>query len=205
MSKYIDEMKSAVQSYKDTKQRADERIKLVRESYGEDAAKYEQDKIEQQIKAARTTAEAAIKEAYSEGVYLAEQWGKLDGARLTDDVKLLDAGLVDAEAFEKLKARHQDNATMLAALKKYGEQQNAAALKAAQDSGRPFVMEMPFNVRDIVTLDDKMHSWENAKSEALNMLDMIDGAGSFSDPWTRALGDSFGASMIEHFGEGVKY
>lgn len=206
MSKYIDDMKSALVTYKTAKQNAEKRLQEIRELYGDEAGQYESERQAKQLTAARERAEAAIREAYSEGVYLAEQWGKLDGARLTDDVKLLDAGLVDVDAFEALKERHRDNGTMMLALKKYGERMNAAAAQEAREKGDAFSgMTAPYNVRDIVTGADKVENWKRAKTQALGVLDMIDGKGAYSDPWTKALGNALGDESIEHFGEGVSY
>lgn len=204
MSKYIDDMKRALQTYRDTKQKIDDSIKQVIDLYGEEAGNHERERQEKRIAEARATAESAIREAYSEGVYLAEQWGKLDGARLTDDVKLLDAGLVDVDAFETLKTRHRDNATMLLALKKYGERMNAAATQERAKTG-DLPLAAPYNVRDITTGADKVENWNRAKKQALDVLDMIDGKGAYSDPWTQALGNALGDETIEHFGEGAAY
>ena len=46
---------------------------------------------------------------------------------------------------------------------------------------------------------------ERAKTQALGVLDMIDGKGAYSDPWTQALGNALGDETIEHFGEGAAY
>jgi len=203
MSKYIDDMKSALVTYKTAKQNAEKRLQEIRELYGDEAGERESERQEKQLTSARERAEAAIREAYSEGVYLAEQWGKLDGTRLTDDVKLLDAGLVDVDAFETLKNRHRDNGTMMLALKKYGERMNAAAAQEAREKGDFLAMTAPYNVRDIVTGADKVENWKRAKTQALGVLDMIDGKGAYSDPWTKTLGNALGDESIEHFGENI--
>ena len=201
MSRYIDDRKKAIVTYRDTKQKAEQRLKEVKEYYGDEAAQREQERQEKQLKAARTTAEAAIREAYSEGHYLAEQWAKPDGSRLTDDMKLFDAGLVTPEVFDQLKGRYSDNATMLSALKAKGEKLNAEAATADRDKGGLGMTE-PYNVRDIQTGADKLKAWDGMKKQALDVLDMIDGKGAYSDPWTQSLGKHLGAETIEHFGEG---
>ena len=135
MSKYADDMKQAIMTYKNRYKNAEANIKLVLENYGEEAGQRELERQEKNLKAEREKAAAAIREAYSEGVYLAELWGKPDGSRLTDDLKLFDAGIVTPEVFDQLKARYKDNATMLSALKAQGEKLNAAAAQAAKDRG----------------------------------------------------------------------
>lgn len=201
MGRYIDDMKRALVTYRDAKQKAEQRLQEVRDYYGDEAAQREQERQEKQLKSARATAEAAIREAYSEGHYLAEQWAKPDGSRLTDDMKLFEAGLVTPEVFEQLKGRYSDNSTMLSALKAQGEKLNAAAAQADRDGGGLGMAE-PYNVRDIVTGADKLKGWETARKQAFDTLDMIDGKGAYSDPWTQAIGKHLGAETIDHFGEG---
>lgn len=204
MSKYTDDMKRALVTYRDAKQKANQRLQEVKEYYGDEAAQREQERLEKQLKNARSTAEAAIREAYSEGHYLAEQWGKPDGSQLTDDLKLFDAGMVTPDVFETLKARYRNNATMSAALKAQGEKLNAAAATADREKGGLGMVE-PYNVRDIQTGADKVKGWDKLKKQALDTLDMIDGKGAYSDPWTQALGNALGDQTIEHFGEGASY
>jgi hypothetical protein len=201
MSKYTDDMKRALQTYRDTKKKVDDSIKQVVDLYGEEAGTYERERQEKQLAAARTRAEAEIREAYSEGHYLAEQWGKPDGSQLTDDLKLFEAGMVTPDVFETLKARYRDNATMSAALKAQGEKLNAAAAQADREKGGLGFAE-PYNVRDITTGADKVNGWDKLKKQALDTLDMIDGKGAYSDPWNKALGNALSDQTIEHFGEG---
>lgn len=203
MSKYTDDMKRALVTYKEAKQKTEQRLQEVKEYYGDEAAQREQERLEKQLINARATAEAAIKEAYSEGHYLAEQWGKPDGSQLTDDLKLFDAGMVTPDVFETLKARYRNNATMSAALKAQGEKLNAAAAKEARENNDLVgALTEPYRVRDIMTGQDKVKGWDKLKKQALDTLDMIDGKGAYSDPWNKALGNALSDQTIEHFGEG---
>ena len=197
MSRYSDDMKRALMTYKDTKQKAEARYKEIKDLYGEEAGNREKERQSKQLATARASAEAAIREAYSEGHYLAEQWGKPDGSQLTDDLKLFDAGVVTPEVFDQLKAKYKDNATMSAALKAKGEKLNAEAAQKSKD----FLSGTPYVVRDIETAQDKLKYWDGLKSKALDTLDMIDGTGQYKDPWNKALGAALGDATIEHFGE----
>jgi len=202
MSKYVDDMRRALQTYRDMKNKAEEVYASIKDAYGEEAMRREMERWESRLSSARKTAEAAIREAYSEGHYLAEQWGRPNGSDLTDDIKLFDAGLVTPAVFDQLKARYRDNATMSAALKAQGEKLNAAAAKEASDNGDHFGgMRMPYNTRDIETAEDKMKYWDGLKKQAMDALDMIDGTGAYSDPWAQALGKHLGAEAIDKFGE----
>ena len=83
---------------------------------------------------------------------------------------------------------------------------NAAAAQEAREKGDALSgMTAPYNVRDIVTGAEKVENWKRAKTQALGVLDMIDGKGAYSDPWTQALGNALGDETIEHFGEGAAY
>lgn len=200
MSRYAEDMKRALVTYRDTKQKAAQRLQEIKDLYGDEAAQREQERQGKQLKSARATAEAAIREAYSEGHYLAEQWAKPDGSRLTDDMKLFDAGLVTPEVFEQLKSRYRDNATMLSALKAQGEKLNAAAAQEDRVKGG-MGFAVPYNVRDIATGADKVKGWDTLKKQAMDALDMVDGTGAYSDSWTQALGKHLCAETIDHFGE----
>ena len=202
MSKYADDMKQAILRYKSAPKAAESRIKATTEDYGQEAGQRELERQEKMLKAEREKAAAAIREAYSEGLYLAEQWGKPDGSRLTDDLKLFDAGIVTPEVFDQLKTRYKDNATMLSALKAQGEKLNAAAAQAAKGRGE-MALASPYDTSDIVTSGDKVENWKKLKAQALDALDMIDGTGNYSDPWAQALGNALGDEVIDHFGEGM--
>ena len=201
MGKYVDDMKKAITGYKSAYQAAEQRLKAVGEDYGKEAAERELERQTQILAGAREKAEKAIRDAYSEGVYLAEQWGKPDGSRLTDDLKLFDAGIVTPEIFNDLKARYRDNATMLAALKAQGDKLNAAAAEKSRTEGG-LAMSTVYDTSDITTLEDKLNGWKQLKAQAIDTLDMIDGTGNYSDQWTQTLGNVLGEEMINHFGEG---
>ena len=201
MNRYVENMKQALGNYQSAKSKAAQRLQEVKEYYGEEAAQRERERQAKQLQSARATAETAIGKAYSEGRYMTEQWAKPDGSRLTDDMKLFDAGLVTPEVFEQLKGRYSDNATMLSALKAQGERLNREAAQANRDKGGLGLAE-PYNVRDIQTGADKLKAWDGLKRQALGVLDMLDGAGAYSDPWMQAMGKHLGGETIEHFGEG---
>ena len=202
MSKYADDMKQAILRYKSAYKAAETRIKATTEDYGQEAGQRELERQEKVLKAEREKAAAAIREAYSEGVYLAERWGQPDGSRLTDDLKLFDAGIVTPEVFNQLKDRYKDNATMLAALKARGDKMNAEAAKEARENGG-LPLASQYDTSDIVTLQDKTKNWNTLKAQAIDCLDMIDGTGNYSDSWSRAMGNALGDEMINHFGEGM--
>lgn len=201
MNEYVNSMKSALETYQTKRQNAKDALFEIERLYGSEGARKEQERQAPQLKTARTAAENAIREAYTKGLAKAKEWGKLDGGRLTDDVKLLDAELVDADAFEAMKEAYKENSTMLTALKKYGERQNMIAAQERAKAG-----ELPgadlFNTRDIVTGADRIKEWENLNKTAMDMLDALDGTGAYSDSWNKSLGAALAEETISRFGEG---
>lgn len=204
MNKNAETIKNALKAYKDKRETADARIKNIRDNYGEEAAQREAERQNKALKQARAEAESTIRAAHGEGRRAAESWGKLDGSKLTDDIKLLDAGLVDVAAFKDLKERYKDNSSMLAALKKYADKQNAAAAKEARDKGDLPLVE-PFETRDIPTAEGKAKGWDKARDSALDMLDIMDGTGKYNDPhnWGAAFIKATMPETLEHFGENL--
>ena len=139
MNQNAERIKTALKGYKEKREAADARIKQIRELYGDEAAQHEAERQNKTLKAARATVEETIRAAHGEGRRAAEAWGTLDGSKLTDDIKLLDAGLVDREAFNGLKTRYKDNATMLSALRKRRTRKpQRKSGKAGTLSQRPF-------------------------------------------------------------------
>ena len=205
MNKNAETMRNALKNYKAKRDTADARIKQIRDLYGEEAAQHEAERQNKALKAARTEVESTIRAASGEGRRAAEAWGVMDGSKLTDDIKLLDAGLVDVDTFNGLKARYKDNSTMLSALRKYGEKQNAAAAKEIREGGDAFAAAMtaPYELRDIPTAADKVKGWDKAQAHALDLLDCMDGAGKYSNPndWGAAFIKAAMPENLEHFGE----
>lgn len=198
---YIDEMKGAMRAYRTSMKEATARVDSIRENYGDEAAQREQARQEKALASARTSAQQKIRDAYAGAVRSVEQWGTLDGSRLTDDAKLLQSGLVSPDQFETMKGKYADNYTMLEALRKYGDEQNAKHMKKAHDAGA-FPIGGPYNNRDIPTIDSKKATWGKLRDGALNMLDNIDGSAN-NDPFSRAWFNEAGAQAIDGFGYGV--
>ena len=196
------QIRKTLVEYKNTVDLAHRRIEEIRSEYGEEAAENERTRQEEKIKTARRAAEAAIQTAHSDAVASVRRWGQLDGSQITDDVKLLNAGLVDRDEFIRLKEKYQDNATMLAALKKYGDEQNAK--NAASSDGVDFLASNLFSVGDIQTVDDKVNTWNRFQKSAIDELDYIDGSGRYTDPYFSGFRQAFsGNDRLESFGEGV--
>ena len=147
----------------------------------------------------------ALTKAGRAGYREAESWGRMDTSKLTDDIKLLDAGIVDKGEFDRLKAKYSNNYTMLAALRRYGEKQNKEAGKEMQKNGDDYIgaLTEPFDVHDIPTTEEKMKKWEKTQASALDLLDAMDGSGKYGNPddWGAAFTLAAMPETLEHFGE----
>ena len=195
MNQHAENMKNALIGYKDLRDKANAQIKSITDTYGKEAGEAETRIQNKKLESARAAAVDTITKAGSAGYKEAEAWGRMDGSKLTDDVKLLDNDLVDSTEFDRLKDKYKDNATMLAVLKKYGERQNNSSVKKAGS----------FEVRDILTGEDKMKKWEKAQAQALDLLDAMDGNGKYANPddWGAAFNVAAMPETLEHFGENL--
>ena len=197
MNKNIEDMRTALKTYKNAKQGMDKRLEDIQARYGDEALKREHERLISGLKTAKETAKNTIENAYLAGMVAVDEWAKLDGGKLTDDAKLLDAGLVDPENFDRLVDRYQDNATMLYALRYYGMRQNAAAMDQGSDQR--------YNVDRIVTASGRKDNWNKAKKTALDLLDAVDGTGRYEDSWNKAIGEAMSDQAIDSFGTGEAY
>lgn len=193
-------IREALKEYHKTKQYASQRVDTIREQYGDEAAARELEAQTKRLADARDTAETIIRANHRVAVEHTEKWGRLDGSQLTDDVKLLDAGLVDPAEFDRMKSKYSVNNTMLVALKKYGDRQNDQARKAATDKG-DIPLSDPFNVKDIPTPAERVQNWDKLQTKAMDTLDAIDGKGKYSDPWTKAFGTGVYEAGMDTFGD----
>lgn len=197
-------IRTALKDYKSKVDQAKSRIDQVKRDFGDEAEARERERLEAGLKSARQQAEAVIRDSHREAVENTMKWGQLDGSQLTDDVKLLEAGLVDPAEFDRLKGKYHNNATMLKALKKYGDQENGKIMEQAKANGETVFTGGTYNVRDISTADDRIVNWNRFQKQAVDRLDMIDGSGAYRDSWNQAFAKAFDAeSGIDSFGEGI--
>jgi hypothetical protein len=208
MNQHAVNMKNALNDYKKATDTAKRQIEFITTTYGQEAGEAEREIQAKKLEKARAAAVDTINKAAGAGYKEAEAWGRLDGSKLTDDVKLLDNGLVDKAEFDRLKAKYSGNYTMLHALRKYGEKQNKAAsdeIRANGGDGLAAALAEPFDLRDIPTAEDKPKRWEKAQAQALDLLDAMDGSGKYSNPhdWGAAFTLAAMPETMEHFGENL--
>lgn len=68
-----------------------------------------------------------VKEEYAEAV---KQWGRMDGSRPTDDLKILQEFKLSAEKFDDLASRYQENYPMMRKLQEYWKERSDEIIAA---------------------------------------------------------------------------
>ena len=182
MNTYIQRTKAIIENYMKKANWTSAKIAEGRTIYQKEAMDKEEARLRGELAKARKEAESKIQSIYEEAVTPARNWGKLDGTKLTADADLLKGEGVTPEQFADLVERYHDNYTMLDRLRKYGENQNAAAAKQAREKGdNSFSWGGPYNVSDIPDSDYKVKEYDNMMKVANHFLNCADGTGFRSD------------------------
>lgn len=192
MSNYISRCKDVIYDYLSKAQTTEKKIEEGRKIYQQDSMEQEEKRLRGELAKARSAAEAKLDAIYREASAGAREWGTLDGAKLTADASLLQGQGVTPDQFDQLVSKYQDNYTMLDQLRKYGEKQNAEAVKKAHEAGNHDIMLTgPYKVHDIPEPDSKMQEWEDMRKRAGYFLDVADGRGmdAFTLGFSRAAAD----------------
>ena len=193
-------MKNAVKAYKSKALNILDRIEKAYRTYLPEAAQTEENRLRGEMHAARVEAEDALYSAYSDGLRRIKDWFTLDGSKLTDDVKLLEIG-VTAKQFNELVEKYVGNYTMLNALHRYADRQNAQEREKAF-AKRDYLTAEAYETANMPTEEAKSKAWEQVYSQAVNLLDAIDGKGRYTDPFMRTLLLSTFDETIEQLGAG---
>lgn len=184
MNQYVQRMKTAIVGYHDKAKAAASEIERAYSLYQREPAEREEQRIREKLAKERKAAQGEIDAACSDALESVKSWGRLDGARLTDDVKLFDIGLTP-EQFNGLVDKYQDNYTMLNALMRYADKENREAARNAHG-----IPETRFSTATIPTPEAKTAQWEKIHNGALSMLDTLEKGDAFS----RSLAESGVAS-----------
>ena len=176
MKTAIQKSKDAILEYLEKAQQTEAKINKARETmipeYAQKDEKYYRDKLAE----ARQETEAKIDAIIRDRSRGAEDWGKLDGTKLTADAQLLQGNGVTPAQFDQLVERYQDNYTMLDQLRKYGEARNAEAAEKAHAKDNHFPAPA-YNVTNIPGPDAKVQEWNYMRQQAAYFLNVADGTG----------------------------
>lgn len=171
MNKHLQTMKNALTNYeKDARawaKKMEENTRLYKPEEAEKANAALLSKMED----SRAAVKQIIQEAMEAGQKDAETWGKIDPAKITDDAKLLDAGLVNPEQFKGLVRKYQNNATMLQLLDTFAKKNSGPAFNWGFDGKndtRPY-----FDTTEITTTKKKSDEYERFAGIACSIADSI--------------------------------
>lgn len=182
MNSYLQRTKDAILDYLGKAQQTEAKISEGRNIYLPDSMEREEKRLRGELLKARKATEEKLDSIYREASAGARSWGTLDGAKLTADAQLLHGQGVTPEQFDQLVTKYKDNFTMLDQLKKYGEKQNADAIRKSREEGnRDILLSGPYNVHDIPGPDSKMQEWDDMRKRATYFLNVADGTGFNSD------------------------
>lgn len=178
MNKHIQTMKNAVTNYRKTVRAAVAKMEENTRLYKPEEAEKANAAIMAQLDKDRDTVKGLILEAQEAGQHDADAWGRLDGSKITDDAKLLDAGLVDPEQFRGLVAKYQDNSTMLQLLANYAEKKNGesggfSAVWNYGGKGNAARAARHFDTSGLPSVESKRAVFNQAAAAAMNMADSI--------------------------------
>ena len=180
MKTAIQRSKDAILDYLSKAQKAEAKIKEAHETMLPEYAQQEETYHRGKLAEARRETEAKIDAVIRERGRGAEDWGKLDGAKLTADVQLLQGQGVTPDQWRDLVERYQDNYTMLDQLRKYGEARNAEASEKGHAEGNHLATPA-YDVTRIPGPDAKVQEWEQMRRQAAYFLNVADGTGYRSE------------------------
>ena len=196
----IQQMRDAVRAYKNKALKILDKIEKVYDTYLPDSAQREEERLRGEMHTARVEAENTIYSAHQRGANYIKSWFTLDGSKLTDDVKLLEIGVTPAQ-YRQLLEKYKSNFTMLSALARYADNQNAQA-RANERANGNFVVSDAYSTTEIPTLEKMVAEWDMIGAGAVGLLDAIDGKGKYADRFMRSFTLGSMDSSIDSLGAG---
>lgn len=178
MNRHIESMKNAITNYRKTVRAAAAKIEENTRLYRPEEAEKANTAILGKLKEDRDAVKGIISEAHDAGLKDAEAWGQLDGSKITDDKKLLDAGIINPNQFRDLVQKYQNNSTMLQILAKYAEEHNkeSHSFSAIWDfggKGNAARASQHFDATGIPTVKSRQAIIDRAAAQATGMIDRI--------------------------------
>lgn len=195
MNQYLQRMKDAIKAYQSKAQEAQQKIERAKQLYQEKPAQEEAERIRAALDKDRQTAVAAIRAAKQEAAAGVKAWATKDGSKITDDSRLLAAGLINQKEYGEMVEKYADNYTMLDMLRQYGERRNKEAAEKAHG-----IPADPFPVSMIPTAEQKYTRWDNAEASAISLIDSLGRSGNPRD-WTSS--PAIVNASVENWANGV--
>ena len=169
-------IKEALQKYLASARMAQAKQEEAKRIYQEEVARQECKKISDWLDGEREAASFAIEAERNRRARALDAWKRLDGAKLTSDIGLLNNDLVTAEQFPEMVERYKDNWTMLSALSKYADRRNEQLRKeiGSGQSSYPGIDRKLFPVGIIPTPESKAEQINKTANTAYSVINMID-------------------------------
>lgn len=178
MNKHVQSMKNALVDYQKAVKAAIAKMEENSSIYQPAEAEKANAAVMENLSKAKQTAKDSISAAMEAGRSEADAWGQLDGAKITEDARLLESEAVNPEQFKGLVKKYQDNSTMLQLLTRYAEKQNAGrgGFSAAWNydgKGKADRDAWYFDTSEIPTIEDKHTTYDSYAETANNLIEQL--------------------------------
>lgn len=195
MDKHIQTMKNLLINYhKDARDMMKQSAENGRVYKPEEAERINA-QIRERLAKTKDDVKAQIMDARDMGRSAAERWGHIDGAKITEDARLLERGTLSPEQFNALAKKYKDNATMGDLLLKYAEEKGSGGFTAGWNFSGNEQKKPCYDTSMLITGQQKAAVYDRAAEAALAILDKIDNP----SPYNIMLDDT-----VEHFGDGIE-
>lgn len=137
MNTYLSQMRDALSSYFTSAQALMVQKDKNTETYQPEVAEEQNRGIDAKMSQLYADTWRKLQDAQAAGIAQAEKWGDLDGAKITDDIKLLGGHFELKKAqVEALVEKYRDNGTMMEAIGKYAREHNMGFMNVPTVAGK---------------------------------------------------------------------
>lgn len=137
MNVYLNEMRNALSSYYTGAQALMAQKEKNAETYQAEVAEEQNRGIDSKLSQLYADTWKKLQAAQAAGIAQAEKWGELDGAKITDDIKLLGGHFeLKKPQVEALVERYRNNGTMMEAIAKYAREHGMDFLNVPSVAGK---------------------------------------------------------------------
>ena len=171
MNKHLQTMKNALASFEKDAAAWNASIAEHNRLFKPEEAEKANTPILEKLEERRRAVRQIIQDEMEGGQRDAAAWGQLDPAKITDDAKLLDAGMVNPDQFRGLVQKYQGNATMQQLLAKYAEKNSGPAFNWGYDGKkdtRPY-----YDTSGIMTAEKKAAEFDRHAGNAFYIAERI--------------------------------
>ena len=137
MNTYLAQMRDALSSYYTSAQALMAQKEKNAETYQAEVAEEQNRGIDAKLSQLYADTWRKLQDAQAAGIVQAEKWGDLDGAKITDDLRMLGGHFeLKKPQVEALVAKYRGNGTMMEAIAKYAREHNMAFLNVPSVAGK---------------------------------------------------------------------